>query len=315
MDLRLLRPPRKITDWVLLAFGLWFLGTAGYGLVMGSLSLAWPKVNGVVTYSQSTHPRRGPDQVDIRYRFSMAGHEYTGDRWRYLFVMVRSVSLKPWYVQTAQASYPVGQSVRVSVSPSDPSNSVLEAGPSMDNVFWTFAGVILVIYVVAPWPQARHEGRRPWAGGTGLIVLAGFAVLAYGLYSMYHGVASGFWPTTPGKVLYSQIYVSGSGNLTLGEVRYEYELDGTRLLGDHIQGGSKELAHAWVKANRVGDGITVHYNPLDPADSEVLPGIGWRDFILPGIGLAVLAWAVVLRKAAIATERWEEEREAARLRA
>jgi hypothetical protein len=219
------------------------------------------------------------------------------------------VSQRPWYTLTVPASYPVGQRVKVSVRPGDPSDAVLEPGISIDNVLWTFIGAALAVFVLVPQRKALRPRRFSSAR---IAALAGIGVTAIGLYWMYHGVASGFWPTAPGKVLFTTIGGRGSGINPMGIVRYEYAVDGARLLGERTRGGSREIARAWVAANPVGHVLTVHYNPLDPADSEIAPGIGWRDFLLPAIGLAALAFARVLRKFDAVRERWEEEREAAR---
>lgn len=314
MDLRP-RLPRKISDWVLIAFGLWVFLGAGYGLLMGAASLVWPQVDGVVTYSQIPRSYRTTEPPDVRYKFTVDGREHTGNHWRYLFVVGRSVNLKSTYEMATLASYPVGQPVKVYVSPWSASDSVLEPGIAIDNVFWTLAGAVIVLYVVAPWPRERRTGRG--LSGARIFAFGGVALVLLGLYDVYHGSASLFWPTTPGKVLFSQLASAssgGSGSGGIGVVRYEYEVNGARVLAEDVRGGLPGDAKAWLRANPVGRAVTVHYNPLDASDSVLKTGIEWNNFILPAIGLVLFGWSFMLRKAEIVMERAEKERDAERER-
>lgn len=318
-----LRPPTGTSDWAMLVLGAALVYFSCTGIIKGLASAGWPEVDATVIYSHESGYHRA--QLDVRYEYSIAGRQLSGDRWRYAFGLGLG-QMKSWQVRAVQASYLVGQKVKVAVNPADPAESVLEPGAQAEDLLWVLAGFVLMLAGLHPSRKERRAAREgpaaaphiasaraPAASGAkparvssrpssaGLLAVVGTLVLAWGLYGMYHGLASQFWPSVQGKIIYSSLYGQTSSGSYRGVVRYQYYLQGKRYLGDWQRIGSRDEARAFVKASPEGSAVTVHYDPSDAADSVLVTGISWRDFVIPAIALVIFVVAWVLKKLAEAT--------------
>lgn len=155
------------------------------------------------------------------------------------------------------------------------------------------------------------------------IFLGGFA---RGIAEIKKGYESKFWPAAQGKILSTDIEVrkstsrdhrAGLNRTTTshhGVVKYEYAVSGQTFESDRISyksyGGSQEHAKKVVAAYPVGSSVTVHYNPGNPAESVLEPGVGWASFLGPFLWvspffmliLLVGGWMVRARKKRSAQE-------------
>jgi hypothetical protein len=81
-------------------------------------------------------------------------------------------------------------------------------------------------------------------------------------------------------------------------VRYRYAVGGRTY-----EGGNRHANQPWPRTNigtanevvakyHVGSPVTVFYDPANPAESAVEPGLTWGDFVLPLLGFIFLGIAV-----------------------
>jgi len=101
------------------------------------------------------------------------------------------------------------------------------------------------------------------------------------------------FPTVTGVITHNEIEItpaSKSGTNYTARLRFAYTVDGRAYVGDRHRYGSHtaSAAHAEALASRypVGAPVIVHYNPDDPADALLSPGVNGVDvfvlfFLLP----------------------------------
>ncbi|MBL8549670.1 MAG: DUF3592 domain-containing protein [Hyphomonadaceae bacterium] len=138
------------------------------------------------------------------------------------------------------------------------------------------------------------------------------------------------FPTVEAVVTSSSLEYGTSRRRTSGPViRYAYVVDGTRHEGDTFQYGNYtssdwQWARAMVRAHPVGATTRVHYDPRNPSDSVIDPGLHGSDlflalFLTPfnAIGLGLL-FAPMARERMRASEgagvRWRDDGEKIRVR-
>jgi hypothetical protein len=115
------------------------------------------------------------------------------------------------------------------------------------------------------------------------------------------------FPTAQGTVTASALTpVTRKGRRTeYADISYRYTVDGREHTGTRIRHGTERgdrLAREFVAGHRVGSVVKVYYDPMDPADALLLPGIYGTDLFMPlfllpfnavMLGLAVGAVAVL----------------------
>jgi hypothetical protein len=311
------RRPKDRNDWFAVILGLPMLVFPALALFHGVQSLTWPTTDGVVTYSK---PKSGSRtyRVDLRYRYSYAGREYAGDDYRYDFTLyfgrVRSAE-----VDAIQARYPVGEPIKVAVNPASPSQSVMEPGPDLVDLLPLGFGVLLLVFGATTWraqaaapaiptgtrlaPAARYRTAK-W------LLAIGCVVLLFGVRELYRGWSSLSWSTVQGKVLYSSARRGPSSRTSLW---YEYYVGKTRYVADQYRTGGNatpfdDVAIAAARRYPVGRLVTVYYNPANPGEALLEPGVWYGNFVMPGIGLLLLGIAWVAKKYADAVLRVESAR-------
>ena len=306
-----LRKPKSKADWAVLAAGAALVYFSGLALAMGTLSLGWRKADGKIVYS-SPHQQFRLYRVDLRYRFAYNGREYRGDRYRFQFAIARD-RMKSWQVDAIQARYPVGESVQVAVNPWNPSDSVLESGPDGESFLWLGFGLVLMLAGVgerkALPPKVAGTGTMapdriagPRYGTAKVLLAIGGGIFLWGLATIYSGWSSLSWPTTSGKILYSE---ARGGQSYRTQMWYEYVVEKKRYLGANYRVGGnstpfREVAMAAARRYPAGRVVTVHYNPSDASEAVLEPGVWYGNFVLAGIGLVLLAAAWLAKLFAIA---------------
>ena len=145
----------------------------------------------------------------------------------------------------------------------------------------------------------------PWA-----LVLAGLALLRKSLGELIRALASKRWPTAEGRILKcvrDSYSVSEDGPPSgLPDVEYSYSVDGVDHIGTRIS--FADLAYlgdgataGFVKKHPRGGKVRVFYDPKNPANSLLEPGIRVQVFTMlffaalifsAGVALGVLfgAW-------------------------
>lgn|SRR5579883_2227088 len=134
-----------LTGWVALMSGLAILGVAVALKRKSAAQDNWRQVGGQITHSEVTdaHDLFVPD---IRFTYEVDGRDYSG-------AVVRTGLLAYNWRSPATAlckKYPVGSTIPVFVSASDPASAVLEPGGSsaLIAVLFTMSGINLIVGVV-----------------------------------------------------------------------------------------------------------------------------------------------------------------------
>lgn len=157
--------------FALLFVGFWTLitlifdGVIGYGVVRQMAAASYSTAPGVITASQRVMSagsgqgsnRSGPTwSAQISFRYSVAGRDYTSDRWRYGQWGSSSSSAAADVV----ARYPVGAKVNVLYNPRDPGDAVLVAGVQGMDTF--------LLLFMTPFNAVMLGGWVVLAGGLGV---------------------------------------------------------------------------------------------------------------------------------------------------
>jgi len=124
-----------------------------------------------------------------------------------------------------------------------------------------------------------------WIGGWSTGTIFFDSILVSGAYHQWR--AQDF-AAVDGTVTGSEVEISSDsegGTSYKSVVHYAYNVDGGRYENRRIrygmdQSGSKRQANAFVAAHPVDGQVTVYYNPSDPADSLLRPGIGGSELFL-----------------------------------
>ncbi|MBY0455944.1 MAG: DUF3592 domain-containing protein, partial [Gemmataceae bacterium] len=140
-----------------------------------------------------------------------------------------------------------------------------------------------------------------WAG----VVVVADAAVAYGVRT---AVRSADWTPTDGVVTRSELKFGRKNSVSL-DLAYSYAVDGRRLTGREYQPGPHLLpSDKWRAVHAalpVGSRVTVHYNPADPAEAVLVPGLkpdvllvllGLMPFNVIAVGLGWAWWAAVTRR-------------------
>jgi len=149
-----------------------------------------------------------------------------------------------------------------------------------------------------------NVGEAPFV--TACIGFAFFSALI--IYAIQRNAAlARSWPTVHGRIEKSGVHEfqsldrSGSGGgrwrtQYRADIRYSYEVAGVRYTGDKAASSGRmssnitALAARAAAADPVGNVVEVHYNPDNPAQSTINPGVGWL-WLLWIVPAAMLALA------------------------
>ena len=146
----------------------------------------------------------------------------------------------------------------------------------------------------------------------GIFVAVGVLLLVVGYRDISEAGTSADWPTVQGTIVSSAVdsrrssTSQGRPRTTFhADVRYKYAVGGAELVGDRVTVGddtstSSSDAREIVARYPAGSKVTVSYDPANPAQSVLEPGVHGRAFKKPFIGIIFLlaggAMAVYLRR-------------------
>jgi len=131
-----------------------------------------------------------------------------------------------------------------------------------------------------------------WIGFSSIFVIIGVVIAFFGFRSMKKARASTGWDTVEGVILDSKLDrsdSSDSGASYSADILYEYHLDGAKLNGSRVSFGELSSGDA-SDASRVlsrypeGTKVQVYYNPDDPFDAVLEPGMNKGVWFLPAFG-------------------------------
>jgi hypothetical protein len=139
-----------------------------------------------------------------------------------------------------------------------------------------------------------------------LLLFGGAGVCAWGAINLLDAHTSKDWPVATGTVLDSTVSRHsvkrgrfGRAMVYRPEVRYSYRVNGQEYTGDRLSWTStdySEAADAHAVASRYipENQINVRYKPSDPACSVITPGVTHSAMVVPGIGIGMILFGVVL---------------------
>jgi len=131
-----------------------------------------------------------------------------------------------------------------------------------------------------------------------LFLMVGLILLAIGARQLYQGEQSKSWPTVQGKIALAELgkrVDRDSDNSTVSttysaDISYDYIVDDVAYVNGDVQFGAvsssdPSSARRLLQRYPVGKVVTVYYNPAQPQQAVLEPGIAGVTWILPGIGL------------------------------
>lgn len=289
--------------WLALIIGLIFTLLSGAPLIVGLWSYTWQQADGVITYSKPHYSKGFGYTVDLRYKYNYRGQEYTGDRYRYRFV----IDLPEGHeVDNVHGRYPVDEKVRVTVNPWHPTQSVLEAGVEWRDLFWPPLSLLFFIPAFQmghkQQPAEQPSRKRRFSTAKVLFVI-GAGLILHGASTLATAWRSSTWPTTEGKIIYSALRSQSFPGLW-----YEYHVQGTRYVAERYRVGGNATPFASVAkaaSERYPESrvVKVYYNPNAPSEAVLEPGVWYGNFVFPAVGVVLLLGAWVAKKLAVAISK------------
>ena len=137
-----------------------------------------------------------------------------------------------------------------------------------------------------------------------LLVGLGLLVTAHCGYHIWRGSAARRWPTTPGKIgarPRSRWWLFPVPAV-FGRFTYTYRVSGQEFVGRRIWFGSDlafsvpNPAYTWLGDSFLpGAATTVSYNPSNPRESVLKPGVSPGTYVVAGVGVALALVGIGLR--------------------
>jgi len=147
-------------------------------------------------------------------------------------------------------------------------------------------------------------------------VLGGVWLIAAQTTAMWRGLQSRSWPTTAGTIVYagwqsyqrSGAYIGPNYNaapfLHQPDIHYRYEVNGRVYEGSRVslhdhRDGNLGNVKAIVERYPVGSAIEVYFDPSEPSQAILEPGVAWFNVLFLGMGVVFvlvgfgLGWAAV----------------------
>lgn len=131
-----------------------------------------------------------------------------------------------------------------------------------------------------------------------LFLVVGLILLVIGARQLYQGEQSKAWPTVQGKIAVAELgkrVDRDSDNSTVSttysaDISYDYIVDDVAYVNGDLHFGSvsssdPSSARRLLQRYPVGKVVTVYYNPAQPQQAVLEPGIAGVTWILPVIGL------------------------------
>ena len=135
---------------------------------------------------------------------------------------------------------------------------------------------------------------NPYAIILGLFVIAGFVAALWGWFIIVKARKTQRWPVVEGVV--EQSAPTSEANDLLPHILFSYTVDAhtyQRML--EFPGGtnpSPELASGYVLKYPVGVKVSVYYNPDQPGQATLEPGLTRGDWMIPVLGVAAMAFGI-----------------------
>ena len=140
----------------------------------------------------------------------------------------------------------------------------------------------------------------------GLIFGLGAMAIIIGYQEVRGAFASPHWPSVNGTIIHSEIKKTEdtSAKSTTSptvysyqaEIKYEYYLDGLRLIGDRVRFGgvsNKAMAEYLTDKYKPDNAVQVYYDPDNLKKSVLEPGLSFGMLLLPLLGLVAVGCGIL----------------------
>lgn len=140
-----------------------------------------------------------------------------------------------------------------------------------------------------------------------LFIIIAFILIISGFKQLKLAVSSLTWPSTTGKVISSSTLTRkiGTRHSTRhkADIIYSYQINDNKFIGEIINWGygySKQIEKSEAIVNKYPEGKTVevYYNPNDPKNAVLEPGLTVNSYknVLGGIVFMLIAILIIFRK-------------------
>jgi hypothetical protein len=156
----------------------------------------------------------------------------------------------------------------------------------------------------------RKSASKPGRVWGAIFVAVGAALLALGLWSAKLGFETSGWPRAEATFLDKQVSVSEDTSHHTGtreesiftRVVYVYEAAGRSYTASGFERGGFGMASQadlvkLAQGVSIGDKALVAYNPADPSEAYLKPGVANIAYLFGGLGLFVLLLGLMMRAA------------------
>jgi len=138
--------------------------------------------------------------------------------------------------------------------------------------------------------------------GVILVVTGYFVAFHFGKPILDNAKTSTQWPSVEGVIESSQIKRSKKDNKTMysAEVIYRYNVDGAELKNETVSFGgdfsssSKSMVADVIDKYAVASTVPVFYEPENPSNSVLEPGVTWKSYLVYVFGMVFLGVGVIV---------------------
>ncbi|HLJ90231.1 MAG TPA: DUF3592 domain-containing protein [Candidatus Angelobacter sp.] len=236
---------------ILAIVGLLISGIAVLAYRRDQAALAWPTARGKVLAS-SVKEVSGDSityKPDIQYEYNVNRSRHSAKVWRFGAPLSSSKSK----IEEIVSQYPVGKDIEVFFNPQDPTDAILEPGETK-------------------WRGKCVVGL--------LMAFIGMGVACVGISIYLKDQRAQSWPTTTGQIVYSAVFQGqdSDGNTTYTpQIQYSYQVNDHQYIGAVWRFGadnvSRMAANQAVATYQPGKSVTVFFNPEDPKETVLEPGM------------------------------------------
>jgi hypothetical protein len=127
----------------LVSLGIYLLSLGFQDYKEGIASANWPKVEGVITYSAAEDSHDSTSFARIKYSYKVNEMIYKSDR---VYAESLETGMSRKNAEEIAMKFPVGRRGPVSYDPTNPQNSVLMPGVSVNIWLPFYGGIVFVIF-------------------------------------------------------------------------------------------------------------------------------------------------------------------------
>ena len=136
---------------------------------------------------------------------------------------------------------------------------------------------------------------NPYMIVLGLFVVAGLLATLWGLRIIVQARRTAQWPTVQGII--EKSIVTSNDNDLLPNIIFCYEVNGQAYQRSvefpRDVTPSQEFASSYVDRYPEGSHVLVYYNPENPENATLEPGLGQGDWLVFAIGLGMLVFGIL----------------------